>query len=77
MRLKDDILKKLRESGGYISGESRAKSFSKSRAAVWKAVKSLREEGYPIEAHTKKGYRLAENPDVLNADEILNFAENK
>lgn len=77
LSLKDDILKKLRESGGYISGESLAKSFSKSRAAVWKAVNSLRDEGYPIEAHTKKGYRLAENPDVLNADEILNFAENK
>lgn len=77
MSLKDDILKKLRVSGTFISGEDLAKDFSKSRAAVWKAVNALRDEGYPIEAHTKKGYRLAENSDVLSADEILNFAENK
>lgn len=77
LSLKDDILKKLRENGGYVSGENLAQECGKSRAAVWKAVNALRDEGYPIEAHTKKGYRLAENPDVLNADEILNFAENK
>lgn len=77
LSLKEDIIKKLRESNDYISGESLAQSFSKSRAAVWKAVNALRDEGYPIEAHTKKGYRLAENSDVLNADEILNFADNK
>ena len=77
MSLKNDILAKLRETGGYVSGESLAKDFGKSRAAVWKAVNALRSEGYPVEAHTKMGYRLTENADVLNTDEILRFCEPK
>lgn len=77
MSLKNDILAKLRETGSYVSGESLAKDFGKSRAAVWKAVNALRSEGYPVEAHTKMGYRLTENADVLNADEILRFCEPK
>lgn len=77
MSLKNDILAKLRETGSYVSGESLAKDFGKSRAAVWKAVNALRSEGYPVEAHTKMGYRLTENADVLNTDEILRFCEPK
>lgn len=41
MGLKQDVLKRLSESGGYISGERLAEQFGKSRAAVWKAVKAL------------------------------------
>lgn len=77
LNLKSDILLRLRENGGYVSGESLARELDKSRAAVWKAVNSLRSEGYPIEAHTKKGYRLCGDADVLNAEEILRFSENK
>lgn len=77
MSLKKDILTRLRESDGYISGESLAKSLGKSRAAVWKAVNALRSEGYPVEAHTKSGYRLAENGDVLNAEEIQRCCKEK
>lgn len=76
LSLKNDILNELRKSGGYVSGESLARSLDKSRAAVWKAVNALRSEGYPVEAHTKKGYRLAGNADVLNEDEIKRFCEN-
>ena len=77
MSLKSDILSKLYESGEYVSGESLAKEFSKSRAAVWKAVSALRKAGYPVEAHTKKGYRIAENADVLSAEEITRYCQNK
>jgi len=41
-----------------------------SRAAVWKQIKNLKARGYKIEASTKKGYRLAKKPDLLDADLI-------
>lgn len=41
-----------------------------SRAAVWKQIRSLRKRGYEIESSTKKGYRLAGNHDILDADLI-------
>ena len=41
--------------GEVLSGESIAGELGCTRAAVWKAVKSLREEGYHIEAGPNKG----------------------
>lgn len=40
------------------------------RAAVWKAIKALQQEGYPIEAVTHRGYRLTGPADILSAMEI-------
>ena len=68
MSLKQDVLKRLSESEGYISGERLAEQFGKSRAAVWKAVKALQKEGYEIESTTNKGYRLAKSPAALSAE---------
>lgn len=59
MSLKSEILEELRRRGGYVSGEELARSLNKSRTAVWKAVNALRNEGYPVEAHTKKGTGFA------------------
>lgn len=68
MRLKDEVLLLLKkQEGEYISGQSMAETLYVSRAAVWKAVKSLQEEGYPIEAITNKGYVLKDSPDLLSA----------
>ena len=43
-----------------------------SRTAVWKNIKKLKEEGYPIEAVTNKGYRLlsVEEADILDREQI-------
>ena len=46
--------------GEVLSGESIAGELGCTRAAVWKAVKSLREEGYHIEAGPNKGYNACE-----------------
>ncbi len=44
---------------------------SYSRSAVWKHIKSLKEEGYNIESINKKGYRLIETPtDLLSSQNI-------
>lgn len=55
--------------GSWISGQELAASLGISRAAVWKAVASLRAEGYEIEA-SKRGYRLSALPDLLTEDLI-------
>ncbi len=42
MNSKEKILKKLRETHTYLSGEALAQELNISRAAVWKAIDSLR-----------------------------------
>ena len=43
---------------GYISGARLARQLGISRAAVWKGVERLRDEGHLIEGRPKIGYRL-------------------
>lgn len=76
MSLKKDILYSLLRSNDYISGEQLAKKFGKSRAAVWKAVKSLIHDGYDIDAVTNKGYKLTDNNDVVSAQSIKSYLKN-
>lgn len=51
----------------YHSGQSMSRELGISRAAVWKAVESLRSEGYKIDSVSNRGYRLAAEPDRLRA----------
>lgn len=67
---KSDILSLLRASGDYVSGQQLCTQFGVSRTAVWKAVNQLKEEGYQIEAVSRKGYRLLESPDILTENEV-------
>ncbi len=72
MATKERVFKALKENKGKaVSGERLARSLDISRTAVWKAIKSLRNEGYPIEAGTNKGYMLAANLDYLSEDSII------
>lgn len=59
--------------GTYVSGEELARELQVSRAAVWKAVKTLREEGYPIDAVTNKGYCLSAAADILSPQGIRKY----
>ncbi len=68
MQLKIEVLKALEESRGQdISGQALAARFGVSRNAVWKVVRSLKEEGYQIEAGQNRGYRLAPDNNMLSA----------
>ena len=58
------ILELLRRQEGFLSGEDIGRELSITRAAVWKGIKKLREEGYEIEAVTNRGYRLT-NPETM------------
>lgn len=66
----EEVLKLLQAEAGYVSGEKLSAALGVSRAAVWKAVRSLRQAGYGIEAVTRRGYRLAASPDRLDAAKI-------
>ncbi len=59
--------------GSFLSGEEIAQALSVSRTAVWKAVNALRQEGYPIEAATNRGYCLGECADVLSEQGVRRF----
>jgi BirA family biotin operon repressor/biotin-[acetyl-CoA-carboxylase] ligase len=56
--MRNKVLAILRTSVGYVSGESISRELGISRAAVWKHIKALTEEGYAIEGVSRKGYRL-------------------
>lgn len=67
---KAEVLRLLRESQDFLSGQELCERFSVSRTAVWKIIRQLTEEGYEIEAVRNKGYRLLQNADILNEEEI-------
>lgn len=56
--------------GSFVSGEEIAARMGISRAAVWKRVRALREEGYDIEGSPGAGYRLREAPDRLSVEGV-------
>lgn len=66
---RQDVLALL-ASGKFVSGEAISRQFGVSRAAVWKAVAALRQDGYEIESVTNRGYRLAAEPDRLNSEQV-------
>ncbi len=70
MSTKEDVIRILMNSDGYVSGEVLARKLGKSRAAVWKAIRALRSEGVTIDAVTNKGYLLTDSNDVLNENVI-------
>ncbi len=74
MTTKEKLLKLFESNKGrYFSGEEIAQVLGLSRAAVWKAVKSLRNEGYSIDAVTNRGYCLSESTDILSPQGIEKY----
>ncbi|MDE5946920.1 MAG: biotin--[acetyl-CoA-carboxylase] ligase, partial [Oscillospiraceae bacterium] len=72
MSIKDNVLERLLESEEYISGQELAESLNVSRNAVWKAVKSLENSGYLIDAVNNKGYKLTNKYSILSENVIKN-----
>lgn len=69
--LDEKILNVLRHGrDSYISGEDLCKLAGISRAAIWKHIEKLRQEGYDIEAMPHLGYKLVSAPDSLIPSEI-------
>lgn len=69
--VKSRLLELLEQNRGItISGEQMARELDCTRAAVWKAVKALQQEGYEIEAGQNKGYMLSEDNNILAEEGI-------
>ena len=69
--LRDEVLALLKaREGKPLSGEEMSRALGVSRAAVWKAMESLRDEGYVISSAPRRGYALEGSPDRLSAGEL-------
>ncbi len=76
MTVGEQVLVALEENKGRpVSGEELAARIGCSRNAVWKAVKSLENEGYELEGIRNKGYILKNSADSLSAVYIMNRLE--
>ena len=74
MTTKEKVLEFLEKNrGNYFSGQDLASKIYITRSGIWKAVKQLREEGYPIEATTNKGYCLLDNSDKISPQGIKKY----
>jgi len=71
MPTREQLIKTLKENkGNWISGESISTGLNVTRAAVWKQIRSLRNDGYLIEASPKKGYCFKACSQRVLPDEI-------
>lgn len=71
MAIKNEIAAVLeKRRGSAVSGQELADMLGVSRAAVWKAVKQLQDEGYHISAGRNRGYILENQTDVLSVEGI-------
>lgn len=61
--------------GTYLSGETLAKNLDMSRAAVWKAIQKLTEQGHVIDSQHHVGYRY-QSGKVLSAPMIKQLTHN-
>jgi len=69
--MKKEILETLKKNSEiFVSGEELSNKIGVTRAAVWKHIKQMKEEGYEIEAVSRKGYRLTGEPDILDAKSL-------
>lgn len=65
--MKNSILEVLIDNrGSYISGELLSAELGITRAAVWKNIKALKDDGFDIDSVQNKGYSLKKIPDIYN-----------
>lgn len=78
MSVKNEVLHILEQYKGVsISGQELAEKLGVSRTAVWKSIKSLKEEGYLIDGVSNKGYSLSLSSDVLSSEGIRPFLKDE
>ena len=73
MNARQQVAALLEDAGqGYVSGSALAENLGITRAAVWKCIRQMEEDGYRIEA-TKRGYRLSQSSDALSKNAVLRY----
>ncbi|WP_278319401.1 biotin--[acetyl-CoA-carboxylase] ligase [Hathewaya proteolytica] len=63
-----DLLEKNK--GEYVSSKIICHKLNVTRAAVWKAINTLKEEGYKISSKSNMGYCLCHECDILSSESI-------
>lgn len=72
--MKKEILRLLKENTtGFVSGQDLSDKLGVTRAAIWKYINQIKEEGYEIESVSKKGYRIISSPDLLTYEEVERY----
>ena len=71
--MREKILNLLLEAKDFISGEEMSNHLGVSRAAIWKHIKKLKEEGFVIKSVSNKGYRLYPIPDHFEVNELMDL----
>ena len=65
MKVKEQVLLILKSNKeDFVSGEEMATRLFVSRNAIWKAINSLRSDGFTIDAVQNKGYKLISDGDM-------------
>ena len=54
--MREHVLAMLKESDDFVSGQELCGKLSVSRTAIWKAINSLKEAGYVIEAEIGRAH---------------------
>ena len=73
MNAKSQVAELLENAGSaFVSGSAIAEELGITRAAVWRCIRQMEEEGYRIEA-AKKGYRLGDDSDAVSRNAILRY----
>lgn len=75
--MKTEILKFLRDTEGYVSGQQLSEKFGVSRTAVWKVIRQLQEEGYQVKAVRNRGYHIVDSPDVMTEEELASLMKTR
>lgn len=73
--MKNKILRILKNSKDFVSGEKMSEEFNMTRSGIWKYINMLKEDGYNIESVPRKGYRIVSSPDLLTYEEIEEYLE--
>ena len=73
MNTRQQVSELLEDAGQeYLSGNAIAEALGITRAAVWKCIRQMEEEGYRVEV-TRKGYRLSEESDAISKNAVLRY----
>lgn len=74
MSTKKKVLEILEQNRGHtISGQELANKLEVTRTSIWKAIKSLREDGHIIQAATNKGYYIDRASNRISPEGILPY----
>jgi BirA family biotin operon repressor/biotin-[acetyl-CoA-carboxylase] ligase len=66
----DHLLNLLRGQTDWVSGQAICAALHCSRAAIWKQIEGLRQDGYVIEARPRMGYRITVLPEAPRPEEV-------